>query len=342
MTSPLIQQAPGEAGKRGAGPGAVVPGSKRTPETAVTALYRGLTEAQRKVICFDWDHRDARRGLLRTHVSNSWRITPPVILGRFYTRQQRALLFEIFKGVFNPDWHYRLLKQLKDDHDGMPWGADLSCALFGAPGTGKFQFVMTGRHLTIRVDGERDAHVVLGGPIFHGHAPSGHCEWVNHPGNIFWHQAQLASKVYTILDGKQQRQAVVAPRPREQEVGFRGRDGPYPGLPCAEMTPDQQEGVQKVLLSLIEPYRKQDQEEVLACLARQGGLQRCALAFYQDGGVDGSVWESWRLEGPSFVWYFRGCPHVHIWINVGDDSSVPINSQNDGFEQGRCPHRGVL
>ena len=35
------------------------------------------------------------------------------------------------------------------------------------------------------------------------------------------------------------------------------------------------DGLQKVLMSLIDPYRKIDQDEVLACLMRQGGLERC-------------------------------------------------------------------
>ena len=83
-----------------------------------------------------------------------------------------------------------------------------------------------------------------------------------------------------------------------------------------------------MLLSLIEPYRKEDQDEVLACLKKQGGLDKCRLAFYQDGDIgDDGEWDNWRLEGPSFVWYFRGKPHVHVWVNVADDPSVPTNAK---------------
>ena len=66
---------------------------------------------------------------------------------------------------------------------------------------------MTGRHLTTRADGNSEEHVAFGGPIFHGHAASGFDEKVHHPGNVFWHQAELANKVYTVLSGKQQAQA---------------------------------------------------------------------------------------------------------------------------------------
>jgi Protein of unknown function (DUF3500) len=307
---------------------AAAPSPNSPAETKVKALYETLTEAQKKVICFDWDYKHPERGLLRTHVSNFWHITKPLLTESFYTKDQQALLFEIFKGVFNPDWHEKFLKQLKDDHDGKPWGAGLTCALFGQPGSGKFEFVMTGRHMTIRADGDSESHVALGGPIFHGHAPGGYTEKVHHPGNIFWHQAELANKVYTILEGKQQEQALVIHRPAEIAVGFRGSREKIPGLPCSEMTRDQKEAVQKVLLSLIEPYRKEDQDKVRECLKKQGDLDKCALTFYKDGdiGNDGE-WDNWRLEGPSFVWYFRGQPHVHIWINVADDASLPINSK---------------
>ena len=310
------------------GSAAAAPSPKSAAETAVKAFHDTLSDKQKKAICFDWDHQDAKRGLLRTHVSNNWHITKPTIASDFYTREQQALALDIFKSIFNPEWHQRLFKQLKDDTNGHPWGTDQNIALFGKPGEGKFEFVMTGRHLTCRADGNSTAHVALGGPIFHGHAASGFNEKVHHPGNVFWHQALLANKVYTILSGKQQKEALVARRPAEKAVDFRGVKGRRPGIPVTELSADQKEAVQKVLLSLIEPYRKEDQDEVLACLKKQGGLDKCNLAFYRDGDIgDDGEWDNWRLEGPAFVWYFRGQPHVHIWIHVADDPSVKLNSQ---------------
>lgn len=306
------------------------PTPQSTAETAVKALYNTLTDAQKKEICFAWDYQDPKRGLLRTRVSNNWHITKPTIDGEFFTKDQKALIRDVFNGIFNPDWHERLAKQLKEDTDGKPWGAEQNIAIFGTPGDkDKFEFVMTGRHLTCRADGHSQSHVALGGPIFHGHAASGFREKVHHPGNVFWHQALLANKVYEILDEKQKKTALLPKRPAEDAVAFRGkdRDAKYPGLPIADTSKDQRAAVEKVLLSLLEPYRKEDRDEVMACLKKQGGLEKCSLAFYQDGdiGNDGE-WDNWRLEGPSFVWYFRGQPHVHIWINVADDPSVETNA----------------
>ena len=57
-----------------------------------------------------------------------------------------------------------------------------------------------------------------------------------------------------------------------------------------------------------------------------GGLDKLHLAFYKtdaggnpDLGEDGE-WEIWRLEGPTFVWHFRGQPHVHTYVNIGKKS----------------------
>jgi hypothetical protein len=309
---------------------AAAPTPKSAAETAVKSLFDTLTDGQKKAICFDWDYKHPERGLLRTHVSNFWHVTKPMLTSGFYTKEQQAILFDIFKGVFNPDWHEKFVKQLKDDHDGKPWGAGLSCAIFGKPGSDKFEFVMTGRHMTIRADGNSASHVALGGPIFHGHAPFGYTEKVHHPGNIFWHQAELANKVYATLSGKQQKLALVERRPKDEfSIPFQGAEGKLSGLPCSEMAKDQKDALQKVLTGLIEPYRKEDRDEVLECLKKQGGLDKCWLTFYKDGDIgDDGEWDNWRLEGPAFVWYFRGHPHVHIWINVADDPTVPLNAKN--------------
>ncbi len=85
-----------------------------------------------------------------------------------------------------------------------------------------------------------------------------------------------------------------------------------------------------VLKLLLEPFRQSDRDEVSRCLQVQGGLDACRLAFYKEGdlGNDG-IWDNWRLEGPSFVWYFRGKPHVHVWVNVADTPDVQLNSYQD-------------
>ncbi|MCH8828383.1 MAG: DUF3500 domain-containing protein, partial [Planctomycetes bacterium] len=149
-----------------------------------------------------------------------------------------------------------------------------------------------------------------------------------HPGNVFWHQALKANAIYKMLDGKQRKTALIAKAPAERNVHFRGKKGPFPGIPVDDLSQDQKKQVQKVLSLLLEPYRDSDRKEALRCLKAQGGLDKCHLAFYQSGDIGkDQVWDNWRLEGPSFVWYFRGAPHVHVWVNVADDPSFKVTTK---------------
>lgn len=301
------------------------PKKREEPETYVKKLYRTFTEKQRQEICFDWDHKD-QRGLLRTHVSNNWHITKPTISGDFYTREQQDLLEQIFHGFYNPEWHDRIHQQLKDDAGG--YGKAQNIAVFGEPGTGKFELVMTGRHLTIRCDGDSTEHAAFGGPIFYGHAAQGFNEKPDHPGNVFWSQALKANKLYEMLDGAQRKQALIPKAPPERQVHFRKKGEPIPGLPGSELTSDQRAHLEEVLKVLIEPYREVDRKEAIACLKKQGGLDKCRISFYQSGDLgDDKVWDNWRLEGPAFVWHFRGSPHVHVWVNIADDPSFQITTR---------------
>ena len=130
-----------------------------------------------------------------------------------------------------------------------------------------------------------------------------------------------------MLDGKQRKQAEVARTPGEGAIAFQGSSRRAAGLPVSEMSSDQKEALQKTLQKLVEMFRQSDQDEVAQCLKTQGGLDACSLAFYTDHDIGkDKVWDNWRLEGPSFVWHYRGAPHVHVWVNIADSSEVKSNT----------------
>jgi len=317
-------------------------------DKAVKALYDSLREAQRKVMCHDWDKKGYGKYPLRLHVTNNWAVSSMAIGA--LTKDQQAIVADIFQSVLQPDWPARLHQQAKDD-TGSDWTQDRKIAIFGTPGSGQCQCVISGFHLTFRAGQAKDGPVAFGGAICHGHQPSGFHEKPGHPGNIFWYQAQEAHKVYQLLDGKQQQKALVAKgmpyydfgkgidrapilpestfaNPMEPDVRFRGaKAAELPGLPVGDMSRDQKEAMHKVLRSLLQPYRTPYQDAVLKCLEKQGGLDKCHLIFYQERtlGKEGE-WDNWRIEGPAFVWYFRGYPHVHIWIHIADEPNVPVTS----------------
>src|SRR3954464_6187410 len=122
---------------------------------------------------------------------------------------------EIFMGLHNPEYAETVFKQVAHDSGKAGFG-DCSIALFGEPGSGKYEFVLTGRHCTRRCDGNSVAGAAFGGPIFYGHAAAGFNEPADHKGNAYWYQALRANEVFKSLDGKQ-RELALRDDPRKEE-----------------------------------------------------------------------------------------------------------------------------
>ena len=298
-----------------------------SPEALVKRLYESLSDQQRNVVCLDWNYMHPKYGLLRKFVSNNWRITEPAIDSDFFTAEQKRIIREIFEGLTNSDWHERLDRQMNDDAGG--FGKAHSMAILGDPVRGDFQFVLTGRHTTVRCQGDSSEPAVFGGPIVYGHAPGGYFEKPHHPGNVFWHQAQTANRIYQMLDGRQRHMALLPKSPPEHRIRLQGRKGDFEGIPIVELSADQREHMQHLLRLLLEPYRRNDRDRVGTALDAHGGLDHCHLAFYErDALAQDGTWDNWRLEGPAFVWHYRGSPHLHVWVHVADDPSVPLYSMN--------------
>ena len=281
-----------------------------TSETLVTTFYKTLTRDQKKVMCFPFDHE------LRSMVDNSWFVSPARI-GLSFTADQQAMIEEIFRKLHNPDFVDKVMLHMKEDAKSF---GHYSVGLFGEPGTGKFEFVLTGRHCTARCDGDSVEGAAFGGPIFYGHqAGADDAEAKDHPGNVYWFQGKRANEVFAALDGEQRKLALLGdPRPeaKKETVAFKTRDQ-LDGLPVSEMSKDQKKLVEDVLADLLLPFRKKDVEEAMKYIQAAGGVDSLSMAFYRnlDLGVD-KVWDVWQLESPNMVWYFRGHPHVHTWVNI--------------------------
>lgn len=279
-------------------------------ETLVATLHKSLTPEQKQAVAFPFDHP------LRSKVDNNWHIVPQQV-GKFFTADQQAMITEIFRGLHNPEFVDKVIYHINEDGGGIE---NYSVALFGEPGTGKFEFVLTGRHCTIRCDGDSIDGVAFGGPIFYGHASQGFNEKPDHPGNVYWYQAKRANEVFQALDGKQRSMALLGD-PREEKatdtVRLKKAGEKLEGLPVADMSRDQRQLVEKVLADLLLPFRKQDTDEAMRYIKKNGGVSKLSMSFFKnlDIGNDG-VWDVWQLESPTMVWYFRGSPHVHTWVNI--------------------------
>jgi len=281
------------------------PPSKSAAETAVQHFYDSLAEEQRKVICLPFEHE------LRHRISPNWAVTEPTI-GAFFTREQQALIDEVFRSVCSGDGYERFQRQMDEDAGGF---GNYHVALFGRPGSGQFEWAMTGQHLTMRVDGDGDGSAPFAGPMVYGHAAGDSQPGL--PGNIFYPQTQKANEVFSALDGPQREKALLAIAPWEGEVPVQGASGRFPGIAVGDLSDDQKALVEKFIKVILAPYREECVAKALAVLAAGGGLNRLHMAFYKsrDLGYD-REWDIWRLEGPTFVWHFRGAPHVHAYVHI--------------------------
>jgi len=294
------------------GPAAKAPAQ---PETLAATLYHSLTPEQRGHVCFPFDDP------LRSKVDANWFIVPKKV-GELFTADQQKMIEEIFRGLHNPEFFDKVMYHIREDSGSL---ANYSVALFGEPsGKGKqnrFEFVLTGRHCTIRADGDSVEGAAFGGPIMYGHqAGKNGLEPASHPNNVYWYQAQRANEVFQALDSKQRETALIKTAPRAEAksktVEFRSKES-LVGLPVADMTKDQRQLVEKVLADLLLPFRLKDRKEARSYIDAAGGVSSLWMSFYKnlDIGNDG-VWDVWQLESPNMVWYFRGYPHVHTWVNI--------------------------
>ncbi|MCA8991840.1 MAG: DUF3500 domain-containing protein [Planctomycetaceae bacterium] len=279
------------------------PSAKSSAATVVGEFYRTLSDKQRETICFPFDHE------LRKRINANWHITKPTVGDDFYTKEQQALVNQIVKHVSSEDGYERLLKQMEDDDGGLNF---YSVAVFGEPGTSDFEWELTGRHLTLRADGNSVPGAAFGGPIVYGHGESDPNE------NLYHYQTKQTNEVFKALDANQAKQALLTKAPGEAQVGLKGANAKFPGIAVGSLADDQKALVKETLGVLFGPYRQEDIDEAMQVLDANGGVDSLHMAFYEQGDLnEDRVWDIWRVEGPGFVWHFRGAPHVHAYINIG-------------------------
>ncbi|MGC8638708.1 MAG: DUF3500 domain-containing protein [Isosphaeraceae bacterium] len=279
-------------------------------ETAAARFYKSLSKSQREHICFPFDHP------LRSVVKNNWEIVKPSIDD--LNKEQQALCTEIMKGLCSEDGYERFMRQMADDAGSFE---AYHVAVFGEPGTDKpFEWVLTGRHDTLRADGNSLQGAAFGGPIFYGHAADGHFnEDAKHTNNVWWYQGEQANKIFQTLDDKEKAQALVdrAEEDDARSIKLQGDKLHTKGLAVADLDGQRKEMVRQLLEMMLRPFRACDAAEVRECLEAAGGPDKLRLTYFKEGDIGhDSVWDIWKLEGPAFSWYFRGSPHVHTWLNV--------------------------
>ena len=273
------------------------PSASSAAETVVGRLYKSLSDQQKQAICLPFDHES------RSRISANWHVADVNIGDDIFTKEQKQLVDQILRGITSEDGYERLVRQMEDDSGGLD---SYSMAIFGEPGSGLFQWEMTGRHLTMRADGNSVDKAAFGGPLVYGHGEGEPSK------NLFHYQTQMANEVFRAQS------ALLKKAPRETAVQLQGPDGVFPGIGVDQLTDDQRELLASTFKALLAPYREDDVNEVMTILKASGGLEQLHMAFYQERDLNSDgIWDIWRVEGPSLVWHFRGAPHVHAYINIG-------------------------
>lgn len=290
-------------------PAAPAARAARPAEALIRELYQGLSDEQRRGVVYAWDHRQGNNPLTRQRIYNA-----PIgrRIGDAYTRPQQELVERILRSICSDEEGYRRITR-NNTFDGSHNLQGCGAYVFGDPsGDRPFAWVFTGHHLTVRCDGNSEPNTAFGGPMYYGHSPDGYSRR-----NVFHYQTNSVKSVFDALNEQQRNRAVITGSPGEGLDSVRHRRDGFPGLPAGELTADQRRLVETVMRDVLSPYRREDADEVMEILRRNGGLERIHLAFYRDrDATDNNRWHFWRLEGPGFVWNYRVLPHVHTFVNI--------------------------
>jgi len=274
-------------------------------EAMIQELYGTLTNDQKTNVVLPWN--DPRRhGMFNAAFGRT--------ITASYTPAQRELVERILRSISSGDDGYSKLTR-NGTFDGSGSFGNCGAYIFGDPTNGQqYAWVFCGHHITVRCDGNSQPDAAFGGPMYYGHSPDGYSQR-----NCFFYQTRAVLSVFDALNERQRTQAIVIGSPGEQaeSIRFRAAGQAHPGIAASELTADQRRLVETVMREVLSPYRREDADEVMQIVRRNGGMERIHLAFYRDrGGDEDTRWHFWRLEGPGFVWNYRVLPHVHTFVNI--------------------------
>jgi Protein of unknown function (DUF3500) len=281
-------------------------------EELIRELYSTLSADQKNLLVLPYDQ--GTEGHPTRHVCYN---APPLgnEKGRIrdtYTKPQQDLLKRTLRAILASDEAFeRLTRHGKWDSSGSFEGC--GAVIFGEPeGKNPFAWVFSGHHLTLRCDGNSEPGVAWGGPIYYGHSVNGYDK-----NNVYIYQTEQVQAVYDVLNEKQRAKAHSTNNPGDTYPSGFAPTKPRHGLPLSELNAEQKAVVEKTMRVILDPFRKEDADEVMQLIKANGGLEHVNIAFYKDEGTSDKVrWHFWRLEGPGFVWNFRPLPHVHCFVNV--------------------------
>lgn len=269
--------------------------------------------------CFDFDHplrqvhnRGVRLGGLTVNAATlSW--------------HARRALATILREQLSAAGSERLLSQFPTSFSGVNF---LQLLMFGTPGRGPWQILLSGIHLNLRVGSAISQGTAFGGVQVYGDQRGN--EQPGLPGNVFRYQMLTAHELITRLTPAQRRAIRVAQAPAQTCIAVQGRSGRFDGLAIADMPIRARRQAHAVVARILENYGDAGAAYAWQCLNRSGGVDNLHFADYDvdfEGGRHAADQPSqiFRLEGPGAVFYFRGEPHVHAFISIERSPDQPLS-----------------
>ncbi|MCA9139143.1 MAG: DUF3500 domain-containing protein [Planctomycetales bacterium] len=283
-------------------------------------LYKSLSDQQRQKVCLAVDHPR------RQFVSNWWYIHPDNRIPNTFTDEQQELIQNIFDSLHNPEYVEDVKKQVKIDQYGKDQNAP-AVGFFGTPEDDDFEFIYTGHHVTRRCNAHSDKGTGFGGaPIFYGHYPhptdnmrENFNETKDHPGNPYWYQGRVFNEFVQSLDAGQQALGLVSAEPRSERPNeVVKKTVSAAGLDCSDLSVDQKQKLLETMSRMMAMFREGDVKATIASIEKNNVVDRLHVSWFggqYDIGSD-KVWDTWQIEGPDMVWYFRGQPHIHCYFHL--------------------------
>ena len=277
-------------------------------------LYKSLSDQQRERVCLPSDHPR------RDYVSNWWYIHPNYRVNNTFEADQQELIQSIFDSLHSPLHQDAVNDQVQFDQYGKSNNAP-AIGFFGTPDDKDFEFIYTGHHVTRRCNAHTDKGLGFGGrPIFYGHFREQFNETKDHPGNPYWYQGKAFNRFVNQLDSTQQAKGLCKIEPRSERPRDVVKKLPsgWPGLSCSELTDEQKQLFVQTMQEMLAMFREDDVKATIDAIESRKIVDRLHVSWYggkHDIGSD-KVWDTWQIEGPEMVWYFRGKPHIHSYFHL--------------------------
>jgi hypothetical protein len=238
-----------------------------------------------------------------------------------FDHAQRQILTDLFYAGLSDEGRRRVPREYFTRWGGVQTMRVLIC---GDPTAPPYQVILTGAHLNLRLGGKSREGAAFGGPQVYGDQRGDRMPGL--PGNLYRDQFLVAERILRELDDGRRKQAVLDEAPVQTQIELQGRGGTFAGIPVAELRSDGKALVGELVERVLAIYPANDVTYARECLAEGGGLDALFLSYYRQS-VEGDIPEAqvFRLEGPGAVFYFRGHPHVHAFVNLSPDGDAPLS-----------------